>query len=136
MKALKKTISALALAATLTIAPAPKANAGIILVSVGVGIIFIVMGAVNDDLFLLILDGNDQQSQVQQILAERHSFIDDQQALNDLAAAITNKITNAGEITEEVEIKLSEEEILNILAPTGLIELEPVKVQALIADLT
>lgn len=136
MKALKKTLGALALMATLTTTPVQQANAGIILAPAGVGVFFIIMGIVYDDAFLLILDGNDHQAQVQQMLAERHSFIDDQQALNELASAITTKIENAGEVSEEVELKLSEEEILNILAPTGLLELEPVKVQALIADLT
>ncbi len=136
MNALKRTLGTFAIAATLMATPAPKANAGIVLAPLGIGVYYIILGIVLDDVFLLVLNDNNTQTQIQQILAERHSFIDDQQALNDLASAIASKIENAGEILQETEFKLTEDEILDILAPTGLIELEPLKVQALIHDLT
>ncbi len=135
MKKFFKLLAAPVIALALTMTPASKAHAGIILAPTGVGIILIVLGVMRDNLTLLILDGSSAQSNIEKELSRRYTFIDDQQAIRDLAGAITKKFEAQGKITQEVEIKLDKGEILDILAPTGLIELQPAKVQNLINEL-
>jgi hypothetical protein len=137
MKSIKKMFTTLALAVTLfTSMPAPKAEAGLILLPTGVGIVFIVLGVVYDRLGLFILDGDQTlESQLESKLAEKYSFIDDTQAIKDLAALVATKVDGADLSAEQVEIKLSREEILKVLEPTGLAELETEKVEAMIAEL-
>lgn len=135
MKKFAKLMIAPVLAMSLSLTPTSKAHAGIILAPTGLGIILIVLGVMRDNLTLLILDGSSAQSNIEKELSRRYTFIDDQQAIRDLAGAITKKLEAQGKITQEVEIKLEKGEILEILAPTGLIELQPAKVQNLIAEL-
>jgi hypothetical protein len=136
MSRLFRTLSAFALAFGIMTASMPRANAGIILAPTGVGLIFIIVGIVHDNLTLLILDGSNSQSVVEKALSEKYSFIDDQQAIKELSAEIAKKMNEVGAVTEETEIKLDQAVILEILAPTGLLELEPVKVSQLINELT
>ena len=137
MLKLKSILATLALCSTLTLSvPAPKAEAGIFLAPTGVGILMIILGAARDDLFLLILDGQDNVSQMEEKLAAKYNFIDDQQALKDLSALIVKKVKTTQVCDTEIEVKLDRDAVLDILAPTGLIELEPARVQALLNDLT
>ena len=137
MLKLKSILATLALSATLTLSvPAPKAEAGIFLAPAGVGILLIILGAARDDLFLLLLDGQDHASQMEEKLTAKYNFIDDQQALKDLSALIVKEVKNTQVGDSEIEVKLDREAVLDILAPTGLIELEPAKVAALLNDLT
>ncbi len=135
MKKFFKLLAAPTLALALTMTPSSKAHAGIILAPTGLGIILIVIGVMRDNLTMLILDGSSAQSSIEKELSRRYTFIDDQQAIRDLAGAISKKLEAQGKITQEVEIKLEKGEILEILAPTGLIELQPAKVQNLINEL-
>lgn len=138
MNFFKKSVATLAVAGTLfTAMPAKKAEAGLILLPAGVGIVLVVLGVVYDRLGLFILDGDQAQltKQVESKLAERYAFIDDQVALNQLAGLIVAKIGEQPVGAEKVEVKLSREEILNVLAPTGLAELEAEKVEAMITEL-
>lgn len=132
---LRKTSLTLAMATSLFIAtPAPKAEAGILLLPTGVGVVFIVLGVVYDRLGLIILDGNTQEV-VKQKLAEKYPFIDDQAALNELSQVVVNKMNEQDMSKKEITINISREEIEQILAPTGLLELEAANVEAMIEDL-
>ncbi len=136
MKRIKNLMMSAVLATTLFAAiPAPKANAGLILLPTGVGVVILIIGVLRDRLGLIILDADQAnvQSQIEQKLGEKYSFIDDAQALKDLAAVVTSKIS-LDQTQDQIEVKLSRQEILDILAPTGLAELENDKVEALIAD--
>ena len=137
MKSLKKIIAGLALSVTLfTAVPAPQAQAGLILLPTGVGVVILIIGAIQNRLGLIILDGSTAVAdQIQDSLATKYPFIDDQVALADLAKLIAEKIDVADLSGEQVELKLSRQEILNVLAPTGLATLEAQKVEALISDL-
>jgi len=137
MKSLKKIATTLALATTLfTTIPAPKANAGLILLPAGVGVVILIVGLMQNSLGLVILDGEQSlQNQIESKIGQKYTFIDDAQAVKDLAALITEKLANTDLSAENVEIKLTREEILTVLAPTGLIQLESDKVESLISDL-
>jgi len=137
MKLLKKIATTIALATTLfTTVPAPKANAGLILLPAGVGVVLIVLGVVYDRLGLFILDGEQTlQDQLATQISEKYSFIDDAQAVKELASLIASKVESADLNADKTVVSVSREEILKILAPTGLVELETLKVEALIKDL-
>jgi hypothetical protein len=138
MKPLKKSISALVIAATLsTSTPAPQAQAGIILAPVAVGIALIILGIHYHNRLMIILDadGNINQQSLEKGLAQKYSFIDNADVIRSLASAIREKAASTAEVDGQRMVRLSRAEVLSILAPTGLADLNPSAVDALIQDL-
>jgi hypothetical protein len=142
MKSLKERISAPLLAATLaatlnTATPAPQAQAGVILAPVAVGIALIVLGIHYHNRWMIILDadGNIDQASLEKGLSQKYSFIDNTDVIRNLAASIREKAASTAEVDGTRMVRLSRSEVLSILAPTGLAELNPSAVDALIQDL-
>ncbi len=139
MNAIKRALSVLLIAATCSVAlPARQANAGIILLPFGIGVLLVIMGAVYNDAGLLLLDadGNVKQDALESALAKKYSFIDDRAVVSNLALAIREKAASAEADKNGQKIAaLSRAEVLNILAPTGLVELDPAAVEQVISDL-
>jgi len=138
MMNLKKLSSSLLIASTLAVAtPAPQANAGIIFAPVAVGIAVLVVGIIYRDTLLIVLDadGNLSQSSLEANLAKKYSFIDDRDVIHGLASAIREKAITAPVIDGKKTVSLSKDEVLNLIAPTGLADLQPAAVEALVQDL-
>lgn len=138
MRNLKKSVSALVIAATLsTAAPAPQAQAGVILTPMAVGIALILLGVHYHNKLMIILDadGNMNQQSLEKVLAQKYAFIDNSDVVRNLASAIRGKAASIPEVDGQRMVRLSRSEVLSILAPTGLAELNPSAVDALIQDL-
>jgi hypothetical protein len=138
MKNLKKSVSALVIAATLsTAAPAPQAQAGVILTPMAVGIALILLGVHYHNKLMIILDadGNINQQSLEKGLSRKYAFIDNSDVVRNLASAIRGKAASTPEVDGQRMVRLSRSEVLSILAPTGLAELNPSAVDALIQDL-
>jgi hypothetical protein len=138
LRKIKKSISAVMVAATLGAAsPIPRADAGIILTPVAVGVVMIVLGIVYHNKLLIILDadGKLDRSALEQSLAEKYPFIDNQDVIRALATAIREKADSVTEQNGSKTVQLSRGEILQILSPTALAELNPSAVEGLIQDL-
>ncbi len=137
-KHLKKFFSVLMIAATLGAVPAKQADAGLLLMPCGVGAFIFIWGLLADDGFLILLDadGNLPQGDLETLLAKKYSFIEDRDVLSSLATAVREKAILAPVSTDGKKlITLSREEVLNILEPTGLADLQPEAVERLIQDL-
>ncbi len=138
MTRLKKSVSALLVAASLsTAAPTPQAQAGIILTPVAVGVVLIILGIKFHNKLLIILDadGNISQGSLEQSLTEKYGFIDNQDVIRNLASAIREKAASTTEVNGSKTVRLSRGEVLSIIAPTGLADLNPSAVEGLIQDL-
>lgn len=207
MKKIKLTVAALVAALVVSTAQAPKAEAGIILSPVGVGVVLFVLGVVHHNPYLIVLDadGSMSQSSLEATFAHTYPFIDNQDAIRNLAALVKEKAEIAAEKDKggkeepakcdpkstkcdaalashkdkggkeepakcdpktekcdasladhkdkggkeepakcdpkstkcdaKIVIRLSADEVLAVLEPTGLADLQPESVQALIKDL-
>jgi len=139
MNKIKKTVSTLIIAATLGLsASAPQpAQAGIILTPVLVGIVLLVYGIEYNNALWIVLDadGNLPQDALAQNLAAKYPFIDDRDVINNLAIAIREKAVTTPVVEGKKNVTLTQTEVLTILAPTGLADLQPQAVQQLVQDL-
>ncbi len=138
MKKIKQAFSALIIATMIGSAvPAPQAQAGIILVPFVVGIVILVIGIENNDLLMIVLDadGNISQGSLEANLSKKYSFIDDREVIHNLATSIREKSISTPVVDGKKSVTLSQTEVLDILAPTGLASLQPEAVQGLIRDL-
>ena len=138
MKNFKKVVSAFLIASTLSIsASTPPAKAGIILAPAGVGVVLLIVGVIYHNKLMIILDadGNLSQSSLEKGLDAKYSFIDDQDVVRNLASSIREKAASAVEVDGKKLVRLSREEVLDILQPTGLADLQPEAVEGLIRDL-
>ncbi len=138
MKNLKKSVSALVIAATLSSsAPTPQAQAGVILTPMAVGIALIILGIHYHNKLMIVLDadGNINQQSLEKGLAGKYAFVDNADVIRNLASAIRDKAASTAEVDGQRIVRLSRSEVLSILAPTGLAELNPSAVDALIQDL-
>lgn len=88
-------------------------------------------------LALMVLDDSSAQaSQLEAQLAERYSFIEDRAVVSDLAQAILAKVDAAPAAQDGSRIsQLSRDEIVDILAPTDVMENHPEQVEAMVAEL-
>jgi hypothetical protein len=104
---------------------------------VAVGVVLIVLGIYYHNKMLIILDadGNISQSALEQTLADRYSFIDNRDVIRNLAGAIREKAASTVEENGQKNVRLSRGEVLTLLAPTGLADLNPTAVEGLIQDL-
>jgi hypothetical protein len=136
---LKKSVSALLIASSLTMAaPARQAQAGAIFTPAGVGIVVLVIGIVYHNVLLIVLDqdGSANHDQLATALGQRFPAIEDREVLNNMADAIRGKAesTVANEKGEKM-VNFSREEVLNLIAPTGLAEINPAAAEQIVADL-
>jgi len=135
---LKKILSSLVIAATLSmgVSSPQSAQAGIILSPVVIGIVLIVIGIEDNNLGLVVLgeDGAVNRDQLAAKIQAKYGLED--QAV---AAAFADTI-RAKALTAPVDAKgaktvnLSKDEVLSILAPTGLDVLNPDLVQKMVTD--
>ncbi len=140
MKNIKQYSSALLIASTLAFTTptfAPQAKAGIIFAPVAIGIVMLVIGIIDHNTLLIVLDadGNLSQSSLEKNLAQKYSFIDDRDVIHTLASTIRDKGMSAVEVDGKKTVRLTRNEVLEALAPTGLAELQPAAVEGLIRDL-
>ncbi len=138
MKYIKQTFSVLVIMALMSVAmPTRQAKAGIIFFPVGVGIALLIIGLVYHDTLLIILDadGNVSQNAIEQSLSKKFSFIDDRAVIGNLATAIRAKADVAPLIEGKKMVSLTSDEVLQIIEPTGLAELNPNAVKQLIQEL-
>ena len=139
MTKLKKTVSAFMIASSLGVANpgAPEAQAGIILTPVAVGVVLIILGIHYHNKLLIILDadGNLSQGALEQTLADRYDFIDNQDVITQLATLIREKSASSVEENGRKTVRLDRGEVLSILAPTGLADLNREAVEQMIKDL-
>lgn len=137
MKTLKKFVVTGMIAASLAAIPVRQANAGIILLPCGVGIVLIILGALADDALMILLDGNGNLSQdsLESALSKKYAFLDDRDVVRNLATAIREKAASTVEVDGKKSVSLSREEVLAVLEPTGLAELNPAAVEQIVTDL-
>lgn len=138
MKNVKQMFSVLLIMAMMSVAlPTRQAKAGIIFFPVGVGIALLIIGLVYHDTLLIILDadGNISQNAIESALTKRFSFIDDRAVIGNLATAIRAKADTTPMVGGKKMVSLTSNEILQIVEPTGLAELQPASVQQLIHEL-
>ena len=139
MKKLKRAMTSLLIAASLTVAvPSPQpAQAGIILTPFLVGIVLLVYGIEYHNPLWIVLDadGNLSQDSLEKSLTQTYSFIDDRDVIHNLAAMIREKAIHTPVVDGKKNVTLSKDEVLNILAPTGLADLQPEAVARLVKDL-
>jgi len=84
---------------------------------------------------VLDADGSLPKEKLEASLATRYSFINDNQAISDLADAIKSKASSQKPVDGKIEVKLSKKEVELILEPTGLLETNPKDVAKLIKEL-
>ena len=136
IKKFKKLVLASAIVfSSMSVVP-QSAQAGIFLFPAGgLGLYFIIMGAVYDRPGLIILK-NDKNEQMKNFIAEKYPTLDDVDVIEELALAINSKVesTDANE-KGEIKVQLSKEEVEDILAPSGLLDLDPELSQKIIEDL-
>jgi hypothetical protein len=138
MNSIQKITSALVIAASInTITPAPKAEAGVILTPVAVGFVLIALGIHYHNKLMIILDADGSLSQdaLAQALGEKYSFIDNDDVLQNLASAIRAKAATTPEVDGKKTVRLNRGEVLSLVAPIGLGELNPAQVEQMIQDL-
>ena len=138
MNKIKKFIATLVIAGTIgNVAPAPQAQAGIILLPVIIGYWIILKGIATNNLALVLLgaDGNMKQDALENFLAQSYGFIEDRDVISQLAYTIREKAAITPVVDGKLNVTLSKDEVLHILAPTGLADLEPDAVAKLIQDL-
>ena len=138
MTKIKKTVSTLIIAATLGLStPSQPAQAGIILTPVLVGIVLLVYGIEYNNALWIVLDadGNLPQDALAQNLAAKYPFIDNRDVINTLAIAIREKAVSTPVVDGKKNVTLTRAEVLNILAPTGLADLQPQAVETLVQEL-
>jgi hypothetical protein len=138
MKKIKKLIATLVIAGTIgNVAPAPQAQAGIILLPVIIGYWILLQGIATNNIALVLLgaDGNMKQDALENFLAQNYGFIEDRDVISQLAYSIREKAAITPVVDGKMNVTLSKDEVLKILAPTGLADLEPVAVAKLIQDL-
>lgn len=140
---LKQFVSVSLIAATLAtssqvVAPQP-AQAGVILFMAAIGFPLIIIGAIENRTWLIILDqdGGMPRDQLALALGSQFPEIEDRQVLLALASALRAKALNIAPNTRgEKLVSLTRAEILEILAPTGLLELDPAAVERIVTDLS
>jgi hypothetical protein len=136
---LKKVLSPLLIAATLStgVMRAQPAEAGIILTPLVVGIVILVVGLEDNNLGLVILgqDGNLNRDQLAAKIQAQYN-LEDPAIAQQFADTINAKAATA-EVSANgsKSVSLSRDEVLNILAPTGLDVLNPSLVDQMVSDL-
>ena len=138
MKKIKKFIATLVIAGTIgNVAPAPQAQAGIILLPVIIGYWILLQGIATNNIALVLLgaDGNMKQDALENFIAQNYGFIEDREVISQLAYSIREKAAITPVVDGKMNVTLSKDEVLKILSPTGLADLEPVAVAKLIQDL-
>jgi hypothetical protein len=134
----KKVLSPLLIAATLTagmMKPAP-AEAGIILTPLVLGVVILVVGLEEHNLGLTILgqDGNLNRDQLAAKIQAQYN-LEDPAVAQQFADAINAKAAATPVATNGTKtISLSQDEVMSILAPTGLDVLNPSLVQQMVTD--
>lgn len=138
---IKKLVSSLLIAGTLVASQAASrpADAGIIFFPFGVGVVLLIVGLVDHDSTLIILDADGQMNhdQLVQKLAKSFPAIDqDRDVLENLAGAIRAKAAStAPDAKGQVMVSLSADQVLSILAPTGLADTNPAAAQQIVSAL-
>ncbi|MBF0362388.1 MAG: hypothetical protein HQK49_15330 [Oligoflexia bacterium] len=122
-----------------TVPAANNANAGIILSPVGVGIYLIIIGAIQHNWWLILLNENGKTNdQLEVAITNTYPQINDQEAVNDLAALVRTKLSNQNvsvlNDSDKINISLTKDEILNVFAPTGLLESNPELINKIVVD--
>jgi hypothetical protein len=138
MKKIKKFLAALLIATSIgQVAPAPRAEAGIILLPIIIGYWIILRGIETNNLAMVLLgkDGNLQQESLEKVLFDQYPFIEDRDVVRSIAMSIREKAMNAPVVDGKKIVTLSRGEVLSLLAPTGLPELQPQAVEKMIQDL-
>lgn len=138
MKRLKKLISSFVITCSLlTVMPSRQADAGIIFIPIVIGIVFLVIGIENHDTLLIVLDadGSLPQDQLEQNLAKKYGFIDDRDVIHNLSTLIKDRALTAPLVNGKKLVSLTQSEVLTLLEPTGLAELEPTLVAEMVNDL-
>ena len=138
MNRVKKFLATLAIAGTIgNVAPAPQAQAGIILLPVVIGYWIIIAGLAQNNIALVLLgaDANLKQDSLEKVLSDSYRFIDDRDVISNLATAIREKAAGTPVVDGKINVSLTKNEVLAILAPTGLAELQSDAVAKLVQDL-
>ena len=150
MKHAKKLCAIVALAAVLGAAvPSRQANGGMLVLMVApafigpwgavAGLAVVVAGYVFQSQILIYLDenGNFDQSSLEQALATRYPFLsEDREAVRDLALLLREKaLSGTPDAEGKIMVSLTEDDVLSVLEPTGLVESEPEQVAGLVQDL-
>jgi hypothetical protein len=140
-KNLKKTVAAALVGGVLTtstVAPVQQAQAGLIFLPAGVGVVLLILGVIYDDLLLIILDadGNLNQDALEKVIAQKYPMIEDRDVVRALASAVREKAASVQADGEgRKQVSLSREEVLSLLAPTGMAELNPEAAEQIVRDL-
>ena len=136
----KKFISPILVAATLaagvSVTSPQETQAGIILAPFVIGIVLIVVGIEENRLGLLVLgqDGLANRDQLSAKLQEKYG-LEDQAVAQQFADVIRSKAAVAPVDTKGAKtVTLSRDEVMNILAPTGLDDLNPNLVEQMVSD--
>lgn len=114
------------------------AAAGVFLAGVGGGILATdhrgkIIAA---SILLIVLDERvNASTQTEAALSDRYSFIEDRSVIANLADAMAIKAESAPLIEGSKLVQLTREEILDILAPTDVVENHAAQVEAMIAEL-
>jgi hypothetical protein len=110
----------------------------LIFLPTGVGLIVLIIGLVNNDPLLTILDadGSVSQDALSRSLAAKYPAIDDANVTSALAQAIRAKaaVTTA-DAQGRKTVTLGRDEVMQILAPTGLAEINPAAAEQIVRDL-
>ena len=125
MKTFQKAVSALLILGALSAAPVASSQAGIIFAPAGVGIFLLIVGLINNDPVLIILDadGNANQDSLTAALDAKFPRINDREVTTALAAKIRAKaVSTQANAKGEKNVSLTRAEVSEILAPTGLEE--------------
>jgi hypothetical protein len=135
---LKRVLSPLLIAATLStgVMRAQPAEAGIILTPLIVGIVILVVGLEDHNLGLVILgqDGNLNRDQLATKIQTQYN-LEDPAIAQQFADAINAKAaTTQAAANGAKTVSLSRDEVMNILAPTGLDVLNPALVDQMVSD--
>lgn len=150
---MKKLVSSLVLASILfTALPSKRAEAGILVIAGSIAVsgnnmavgmgggavgFAIVLIGLSGGLPLVVLgtDGSISQDKLESSLNEKYSFIGDRDVTSELASMIKAKAEAATPVNDKIEVKLSREEVLEVIRPTSLLETHPKEVEAMIQEL-
>ena len=118
MKYLKKSLAALSLFTILfTAMPKEEAQAGIIFSEIGIGIYLIIIGALENDTGLIILDENSSSNKINVELQNRYgNLTSNQQVFKNLTTMIAAKSQDLDFSKEsKIEVKFTKNEIVMAL---------------------
>ncbi len=83
---------------------------------------------------LIILDANQElrQDAIEDFLSQRYTFIDDREAISNLASLVKTNIQTSGGLTQEMNITIPADQVRNVLANSSL---NSAQVDQIVADL-